>query len=390
MDHLEEGLEWLSHWMEQNNLGGECKKRRRRAGQAEVHSAELEGNVLAICGIGTIQADSLFNLMFVPHGLETFIALRCEQDTSTWAIDPPVLQTCCTEWAGMLFAVVSKDNILFLWSLASGELLLEVALPKADFGGADGTSLAVNDTWVMVAAPGVGLLGVNWQEPIDEELGVPHFFLDKGVEKQVLQMAFDCGDQHHLWLSTEHGPRVLDTSTSHDLHCLANPMAVPGLPWHVNDLDYCASLHVHHTVAHNEMETCELCRGVQKSVSHLRLAATCGPRVIQVESCDSHRAVVTSDIVYYINTDTGFIEKMPVKTAGVVCVKVGPEGIWTLWADNTLDYVGSKGTFSHYFEIPEDLAVDWAKIPSPTARMAVCYDGLRLATNQKTVVFFSV
>lgn len=387
MASLDESVSLLSQWLEENDIGVENdKSKRRRCGQAEVRTAEYtNGTLLAICAAGTIQADSIFSLAFAPFGLSEFKTFRVDFDASTWISRPPIMNVCCSQWAGLLLVTVEVTGTIRLWSIATGDQLMQ---HQTDFPVNDTTALAVNDAWVMLGTHGHGLFGVNWRDycAVDTTM----FQMTNEVAKTVRCLAFDDGDAHHLWVGTDTSPRLLDVSVQIENLCLMNPMVHSAFPWGTNMRDFFLSLHVHHALEHKFAAGCNLCERARESMERLNTTLGEGTPVFNVQSFEDQRVVVTGSTVYYADTTEGMVERIPVKPCGVAATRACDAGVWIVWRDNTVDFVSLGGKSVQYFEFPENCAVDWESVRNPGAQIAVCFDGLRVVAGKQTVVLFSL
>jgi hypothetical protein len=247
------------------------------------------------------------------------------------------------------------------------------------------TCIAANDTWVVVAFYGAGVCGVRWQADAlgDNET----FVLASGNERRVREISFDAGDPHHLWLCTDFGPRLLDTSSPLNLFCLANPLAVEGTPWHLDD-DVVDALHLHHSVSHKNDDDCELCQQAPLAVERIRARSGTPVPALLMESCDDRRAIVMESVILAFNTSLGTLNQIPVRDGGVVAIRFSADGMWIVWADNMVDHIADNGSGVQFFEMPDTCAVDWSKVRNPASRVSSCYGGLRIIASPNVMVKF--
>ena len=396
-DSLSESLELLEAWMKEHQIdSSDGPKKRRRCGVPESDVLMAGGRVVAMCGTGSVRTNDLLNTTFRPHKIPTVISLNMPA-TPIDVGDVSAITVCCTRWAGMLLAVVSPDGQICVWSLATGSILFRCEISDLGHDELDDvhcTCIAINDTVLLLAFKEWGIIGIQWQEHVED---VPlHFVVISNAAQEVVCMSFDVGEPNHVWIGTEHGPCVMDTAAPRGLICLARTMQSPDLPWSRTDDDFLNSLHVHHAVSHNTPDECQVCASAPQAINQMNAAVGIGPRVKQIESYDNRRAIVTDSDIYLVNFgmtgDDGnphTIERIPGRDGGVVCIKLGEDGCWILWNDNTVDHIGVMGEFQYNFEIPEEYCIDWADVHHPEVCMAICCDGLRLCTTEGAIIYFS-
>lgn len=392
---LDENLELLSEWMKEHQIDSHNKPmKRRRRGVPESDVLVADGCVVAMCGTGTVRINDLFHTTFRPHGIANVVSLNMPAESIDIGTTS-AMAVCCTPWAGMLLAVVTPDGRICVWSLATGSILFQCEISDLGHDELDEnccTCIAISDKVLLLAFKDWGIIGVQWQEYVDDIH--PHFVIVSTAAREVTCMSFDVNEPHHVWVGTEHGPCVMDTSAPFGLRCLARTMQSPNLPWRRSDDDFLDSLHIHHAVSHNAPEECQVCASASKTVERMNTVVGVGPKVRFIESYDDRRAIVTDSDIYLVNFgttsdgDLRTIERIPGRDGGVVALKLGADGCWILWNNNTVDHIGLRGEFQYNFEIEEEYCVDLSKVAHPETCMAICYDGLRLCTNGKTVIFF--